>query len=376
MGGIVAVNNGIINNCINNATVTERNSSGYVGGITAYCYADGNIINCKNYGAISSTTSNIGGIVGQSSGTIANCENFGDVTDTEINVGIGISNIGGIAGISNGTVTNCKNSGKISGDLFVGGIIGENISNYIKNCENSGAINGNLTGGIAGYITNGALVNCINSSSVSGGSGIVGEIADDSSVEITNCGWRTDVPDAPENGIGAGGENYNTIGFDSTLADKVITTLTASIMSSSITLNETTTITLRPAPGTPKYAFNNETGAVRAIGHISSVPNIVNITDNGNGEFSVTGNTIGSTIITITADVHPYVFEKDSYSDVPEDVSKCKFVFNVNVASNPQPESNGTSATTYTGGGGGCSTGFGALALLALVPLFAMKRRK
>lgn len=60
--------------------------------------------------------------------------------------------IGGIAGVNNGLIAGCSFSGSISGNAFVGGIVGENFAyGCIQSCRSEGNILGsNMTGGIAG----------------------------------------------------------------------------------------------------------------------------------------------------------------------------------------------------------------------------------
>ena len=77
-GGIVGRAMGNILNCENRAAV-KGNAS--VGGIAAeYKGKDNSITSCSNYGAVTSTSSEVGGMVGSFEiGTIQNCANYGDI---------------------------------------------------------------------------------------------------------------------------------------------------------------------------------------------------------------------------------------------------------------------------------------------------------
>jgi len=113
----------------------------------------------------------VGGIVGENSdGIISNCYTTGFIT--------GISFVGGIAGNSGiyGIISNCYTTGSITGDNFVGGIAGLNGDDgTVSNCYTTGTITGdNFVGGIAGssYQT---VSNCYTTGTITG-SNLVGGI--------------------------------------------------------------------------------------------------------------------------------------------------------------------------------------------------------
>ena len=163
VGGIIAVNAGVIENCHNKGTTI--NVSG-VGG---------------------------GGIVARSTGEITYCSNSSNIkSDTA-------QYIGGIVGALNYTkITNCYNIGSIECENHVGGIIGGLTDSIADSCYNEGDITGKIingtvrtdSGGIVGGMNNGGqIINCYNrgiikSGYVNGG-GIVGQVLNDG--EITNC---------------------------------------------------------------------------------------------------------------------------------------------------------------------------------------------
>lgn len=129
--------------------VSGKGSAGAIAG-----YASGTapkIANCFNYAVITSTGSNIGGLVGYTyqNAVIENCANFGAVT--------GGSSAGGIIGgtVGNGsTITGCYNTAEISATgSKAGGIIGGTSSEMtVTSCYNTGKISGTASGGIAGEV--------------------------------------------------------------------------------------------------------------------------------------------------------------------------------------------------------------------------------
>jgi len=199
----------VIENCVNNVTVTG--TGGYVGGIVAYLGDSASVIDCVNLGSVTGAYY-VGGIVGycRSTGTVTNCRNEGDISAPYHAGGM----IGSVASVGTGVrVTGCVNSGEISGSYELGGIVGgmptgavaqiaesENSGEIIGATYSCGGIVGSLAGGsvtdssnsaavtgtyyqggIAGYAQNAALTDCVNSGSVRGSysvGGILGYGAD------------------------------------------------------------------------------------------------------------------------------------------------------------------------------------------------------
>ena len=105
-GGIAGDFNGNAYNCVNYATVQGNNR---VGGLFGYCSnKKSSITTCANYGNVTATSTNAGGLVGYFiSGTIQDCANYGDVKGTE--------RVAGMAGyVSKGKIQNVFNYGNIS----------------------------------------------------------------------------------------------------------------------------------------------------------------------------------------------------------------------------------------------------------------------
>ena len=172
--------------------VSGKGSAGAIAG-----YASGTapkIANCFNYAVITSTGSNVGGLVGYTyqNAVIESCANFGAVT--------GGSSVGGIIGgtVSNGsTITGCYNTAEISATgSKAGGIIGGTSSEMtVASCYNTGKISGTASGGIAGEVKgnvnwSGTVQGKITISSCystgEAGSAVFGTV-DTASSEISKC---------------------------------------------------------------------------------------------------------------------------------------------------------------------------------------------
>ncbi len=171
-GGIVAFNNGRIENCTNGGTVR---STFYSGGIAGY--NRGTITGCTNGGTVRSTFYS-GGIAGYNRGTITGSTNSGAVFSSTSSYTYAFS--GGIAGYNRGTITGCANSGAVSSSNSAtssrsnsGGIAGWN-DETITDCTNGGAVSAATTtssshsksGGITSY-NRGTIMGCTNSGAVS-----------------------------------------------------------------------------------------------------------------------------------------------------------------------------------------------------------------
>ena len=172
--------------------VSGKGSAGAIAG-----YASGTapkIANCFNYAVITSTGSNVGGLVGYTyqNAVIESCANFGAVT--------GGSSVGGIIGgtVGNGsTITGCYNTAEISATgSKAGGIIGGTSSEMtVTSCYNTGKISGTASGGIAGEVKgnvnwSGTVQGKITISSCystgEAGSAVFGTV-DTASSEISKC---------------------------------------------------------------------------------------------------------------------------------------------------------------------------------------------
>ena len=92
----------------------------------------------------------VGGIAGQNDGTVENCSVNGTVT------GRGFTDTGGIVGTNYGTISGCSAEGTVTGSVNVGGIAGGSyLGVTIVGCYSSAAVEGYSTvGGVVGSLGN------------------------------------------------------------------------------------------------------------------------------------------------------------------------------------------------------------------------------
>ena len=112
---------GTISDSSNYASIRGSNNVGGIVGLNlGIVEGDLNYGNVSGYNSHSNTTTlNIGGIAGYGIGKIYDCKNFGKVFGENISI-----YVGGIAGLDNGECYFVRNEANISGDKYVGGIVG------------------------------------------------------------------------------------------------------------------------------------------------------------------------------------------------------------------------------------------------------------
>ena len=131
-GGIVGMAKGNISNCENHAAVK---GAVYVGGIAGwYDGSDNSITSCANYGVVTGSGNNVGGMVGYfRSGTIQNSANYGNITGYEYVgnlIGNAIEcNLNNVLGTGNVTAAS-----RVLAGLLVGRI------KYASSCTASGIL--------------------------------------------------------------------------------------------------------------------------------------------------------------------------------------------------------------------------------------------
>lgn len=96
-------------------------------------------------------------------GTVKNLKISGDINVT----GDSLST-GGIAGYLEGKIIYCEYSGSVSGGMYVGGITGQTgLNAKVTECRNTAAVSGTEdVGGITGAVSYGTISKCINTGSV------------------------------------------------------------------------------------------------------------------------------------------------------------------------------------------------------------------
>ncbi len=170
-GGIAGINYGDINNSKNTGNISSQSAGSCTGGI-AGASPRGSVIGCTNEGVITGQNNNTeeeynesctGGIVGLNfQSEISNSSNIGNITVSDKD-----SYAGGITGLNNGIVSDCYNRASIEGPNYAGGIVGYLFYNKnageptIKSCLNLGVISSSASksGAIYGGNQNGHSYN-------------------------------------------------------------------------------------------------------------------------------------------------------------------------------------------------------------------------
>lgn len=196
LGGVVGINNGNVQ-YVDSLGVTNGGATGSsnIGGIIGT--NNGNMYSGYNESIVSGKD-NVGGIIGENEGkyendkwngsTVANVVNATGVTGTG-------NNVGGLLGTNIGSVENGRNNGTITGNEYVGGLVGNNASenSVLTNLVNDSSaeiLGVNYVGGIAG--SNSGVItadrnndNLINRGSITGYQ-YVGGVAGLNTGTITN----------------------------------------------------------------------------------------------------------------------------------------------------------------------------------------------
>ncbi len=157
---------------------------------------------------INRSTSSIGmfGYIGVDSNSTTTIQNLG-LTNVIIT---GLHNVGALVGNKqDGTLTvgNCYISGSVTGNSYVGGLVGylRNQSNVV-NCYSTGSVtgSGNILGGLGGYLRNQSnVVNCYSTGSVNGNTNVGGLVGFLNASSMSNSFWDTQTS-GTSTGIGAG----------------------------------------------------------------------------------------------------------------------------------------------------------------------------
>jgi len=214
-GGLVGQANNIltIDNSSNTGTVTVTvagtgsGRGGYVGGLVGLSYDTATLTTISN--SLNSGTvvgdHNVGGLIGYTNGplTIDNSSNTDAVSGTGSVGGLIGSNASGISTTIT-KITNSSNSGTISViDYYVGGLVGITKDLTIGNSSNTGAITGNnFVGGLVGQVNGDVILTNIFSyaETITGHSTSTGGLTGDGddTLTINNSYWlkATDITNA------------------------------------------------------------------------------------------------------------------------------------------------------------------------------------
>ncbi|MBE0650264.1 MAG: T9SS type A sorting domain-containing protein [Bacteroidales bacterium] len=148
VGGLVGYNDGRVQNCYATGIISGQ---GVTGGLVGNNL--GTVYNCYASGSVSGSSS-IGGLVGDNAGIVQS-----SYATSSISGSVGSSYVGGLVGTNFGTVKNSYATGSVlgnSGSYYVGGLVGNNYASYLStsiiNCYATGSVSGdNYVGGLVGW---------------------------------------------------------------------------------------------------------------------------------------------------------------------------------------------------------------------------------
>ena len=182
-------------NCVNYGTVTGTGSN--VGGVIGYgnwsktCMT---VAGCHNEGDVTGT-SQVGGFAGymQNAFVVADCYNTGAVTASGADCGglVGSFNYRSSAG-GDARLERCYNTGLVAGSgKRVGGLAGDvSTSIEFSACYNTGDVlggNGDYVGGLAGYCRTADIIDCWNAGNVEASGSAVAGIAGFTQGRVQRC---------------------------------------------------------------------------------------------------------------------------------------------------------------------------------------------
>jgi hypothetical protein len=171
---------------------------------------DGNSHTILNF-SYTSTDENCIGLFGYVAGVIKNL----GLIDPNVDAGTGW-HVGSLVGyLNNGTIINFYDQAcSVSGNGYVGGLVGLSYLGIITNCYSSGDVSGKeYVGGLMGYNYRGTITNCYSVARVTGSSTVGGLIGNSREGQVTGSFW--DVQTSGQM-ISAGGMGLTTAEMQTT----------------------------------------------------------------------------------------------------------------------------------------------------------------
>jgi hypothetical protein len=121
----------------------------------------------------------VGGLVGHNhDGSLSNCHSTGDVA--------GHTHVGGLVGESGGIVSNTYSAASVSGSFEVGGLIGQNHGTVSRSYSTGMVTGDDYVGGLVGWNHEGTVSNSYSSGRVDGVS-LVGGLVGQNRGGVSNC---------------------------------------------------------------------------------------------------------------------------------------------------------------------------------------------
>jgi hypothetical protein len=163
-------------------------------GLFGYLASGGKLseVGVENVNVTVTNSREAGGLVGGNSGTVKSSYSTGNVT--------GDSFVGGLVGWvgwNGGTVSNSYSNGSVTGNWGVGGLVGWNYGGTVNNCYSTGKVTGDeYVGGLVGEDHDGTVSNCfwdIEASAQATSAGGTGKTTAEmkSILTFSDAGWNT-----------------------------------------------------------------------------------------------------------------------------------------------------------------------------------------
>jgi len=192
LGGLAGSSDGHVTGCYSTGTVSGNS---YVGGLMGD-NSEGSVTQCHSAGVVDGNDC-VGGLVGMSSGSVTYCYCYSTAAvDGSVSVG-GLVGANLDLYLSGGvSITGSYSSGKVSGTERVGGLVGESVSGSIVATHSSASVNGKYSvGGLIGRngqrtpvdVPGSAVTDCYGTGPVSGDLDVGGLVGDNYGGSVTQC---------------------------------------------------------------------------------------------------------------------------------------------------------------------------------------------
>ncbi len=212
IGGLIGMNNGPVSDSYATGKITGKT---YLGGLIGNNSA-GKISECYATGIVEGSEDRIGGLIGKSSDAVNKCFATGGVKGRNL--------IGGLIGTDKESCTfsDCYATGNVSGTgIYIGGLLGQSLG-IILNCYASGAVSGNqyiggLVGAVFGSLKNSVAANqALQITSNKFGERILGEPGENAVIENNYALNGMQINSKPQT---AGGKANHRTGIDKALPE-------------------------------------------------------------------------------------------------------------------------------------------------------------
>ena len=146
LGGVIGENSGNVSGVSVVSNVIGINNGSSIGGLIGY-YGDGYVYRCYSTGSVQGYNF-VGGVIGQGYNNKIIEESYSTATVIGLH-----ESAGGLVGDAYITIINCYSTGSVTGDYYVGSLIGWISTGYISNSYAIGEVTGNrnIGGLIGGY---------------------------------------------------------------------------------------------------------------------------------------------------------------------------------------------------------------------------------